>query len=444
MRLEKKFFNDFGKVMKKNKAVKGVKDVLPQESQLWGLFEGRAKDYFGRYGFDEIRIPIFERTDVFSRGLGGTTDIVEKEMYTFKDRGGESLTLRPEGTASVVRAFVEHKLFYPPGVIKLFYMGPMFRCERPQAGRYRQFYQVGAELFGTQSAHADAETIGMLMEFLGNFRLKNLTLHLNTLGCPICRPGFRDELVAFVRGRIDSFCANCVSRYERNPLRIFDCKSAGCKVATEDAPLVTGFLCSNCEIHFSEVKKHLKIQDVSFTLSPRLVRGLDYYTRTAFEITAQGLGSQNAIAGGGRYDQLVEELGGPATPAFGFALGVERVLALIDGAEFSEGATGLFVVSLGEPAKELALKIGFELRRLGFRVEQDYENGGLKSQMKKANRCGARFCLILGENEIEAKSIVFRDMKTGTQENIALGRVTGEVAGRLNALRNSSTLEKPG
>ncbi|MFH1994926.1 MAG: histidine--tRNA ligase, partial [Nitrospinota bacterium] len=316
--------------MTKYKAIKGVKDIISPDIERWHILEEEMKRAFGLYRFSEIRIPIFENTAVFVRSIGDTTDIVEKEMYTFEDRGGENLTLRPEGTASVVRAYVEHQMFTSSSVTRLYYMGPMFRRERPQAGRYRQFYQIGAEVFGEDSPEIDAETITMLMEALSNLKLKNLTLHLNSLGCDECRPVFKESLKKFVKERLDSFCPNCQNRYERNPLRIFDCKNPGCQKATKGAPTIDQALCPVCVEHFDKVKDSLTKSGVKYNLNNRLVRGLDYYSKTTFEISAEGIGAQNSIAGGGRYDKLVEEFGGPATPAFGFALGVERTVPLID------------------------------------------------------------------------------------------------------------------
>ena len=409
----------------KYQAIKGVKDILPGEVEKWQFMEKTAREVFELYGFSEIRIPIFERTEVFTRSIGETTDIVEKEMYTFPDRSGDSLTLRPEGTASVVRAYVEHNLYNPPSVVKLYYMGPMFRCERPQAGRYRQFYQIGAEVFGTENPEIDAEVIGMLLKYFEKFGLKELELQINSLGCDECRPKFREALITFLKGKKNLLCEDCQKRFERNPLRIFDCKSVSCHEATKGAPTIEDYRCDNCKSHFNSTINFLDKLNIPYIKNPKLVRGLDYYTKTAFEIISKGLGAQNAIAGGGRYDKLVEEFGGPPTPAFGFAIGVDRTAQLIQPSVLSPqpSAPHVFIAALGEKADLKTFELINVLRQNGIRVERDYEGSSLKSQLRKANKFGVKYTLIIGDNELDKGKAVLKDMSESKQEEVDISKI---------------------
>ena len=409
----------------KYQAIKGVKDILPGEVEKWQFMEKTAREVFELYGFSEIRIPIFERTEVFTRSIGETTDIVEKEMYTFPDRSGYSLTLRPEGTASVVRAYVEHNLYNPPSVVKLYYMGPMFRCERPQAGRYRQFYQIGAEVFGTENPEIDAEVIGMLLKYFEKFGLKELELQINSLGCDECRPKFREALITFLKGKKNLLCEDCQKRFERNPLRIFDCKSVSCHEATKGAPTIEDYRCDNCKSHFNSTINFLDKLNIPYIKNPKLVRGLDYYTKTAFEIISKGLGAQNAIAGGGRYDKLVEEFGGPPTPAFGFAIGVDRTAQLIQPSVLSPqpSAPHVFIAALGEKADLKTFELINVLRQNGIRVERDYEGSSLKSQLRKANKFGVKYTLIIGDNELDKGKAVLKDMSESKQEEVDISKI---------------------
>ena len=415
----------------KYQAIKGVKDILPGETEKWQFMEMTAREVFECYGFSEIRIPIFEKTSVFVRSIGETTDIVEKEMYTFTDGSGDSLTLRPEGTASVVRAYVEHNLYNPPAVIKLYYLGPMFRCERPQAGRYRQFYQIGAEVFGTENPEMDAESIGMLMRYFEKLGLKDLELQINGLGCDGCRPKFREELSKFLKGRVGRLCEDCQRRYEKNPLRVFDCKSNNCKEVTKDAPIITSFRCENCKSHFDSILRYLDKLNIPHAENPKLVRGLDYYTKTAFEIVSKKLGAQNAIAGGGRYDKLIEEFGGPPTPAFGFAIGIDRTASLIEDKNYIRISPQIFIATVGEKAGEKAFELVDTLRLKGIRVERDYENSSLKSQLRKADRAGVRYTIIIGEDEINKGRAILRNMPKSQQEEIEISRIEEIVSQKL-------------
>lgn len=394
--------------------IKGVKDILPGEIIRVQQLENIARRLFERFGYSEIRIPIFEATELFARGIGTTTDIVEKEMYTFKDRDGKKLTLRPEGTASVVRAYIEHQMHLQRPVTKLYYLGPMFRHERPQAGRFRQFYQIGVEALGTSSAAMDVEILTVLTWLLQEAEVAEIQLELNSLGDPACRPQYRKALKAFLKDRLHKLCEDCQRRFETNPLRILDCKKEGCRAATAAAPSPLDHLCQDCLAHFQQVKSGLDRLKIPFVINQRLVRGLDYYTRTAFEVTTAKLGSQNAIAAGGRYDGLVEELGGPPTPGIGFAMGVERIASLMKPVESPK--PDLFFALLGEEALRQMLPAIMQLRGEGLQIEIDYSGGSLKKQMGLSDKLGARYTLIVGENELKSGKAILRNMTTKEQQ----------------------------
>ncbi len=393
-------------------AVRGFRDILPEESALWQVLESQARTSFAAYGFSEIIVPVIEKTELFARAIGETTDIVEKEMYTFTDRDESSLTLRPEGTASVIRAYIEQSLYHKEPVSKLFYTGPMFRRERPQKGRYRQFHQIGAEILGRDDALIDAELLLMLNDLFKSLQLE-VSVDINSLGCPTCRPRFRESLQAFGESKLAQLCGNCHNRLHRNPLRILDCKEPGCRQVTVDAPVLTDFLCDLCRQHFVQVQSYLRQENVAIIVNPRLVRGLDYYCRTSFEIIAHGLGSQNAVCGGGRYDGLVEQLGGPAVPGIGFAIGVERLVMLLQAQErHISTAPDVFIAPLGQAAEGQAFSLARRLRQEGYRVELESGSRGLKAQMRRADKLDARHVLILGENELNAGKGTVRDMQT--------------------------------
>lgn len=410
-------------------AIKGVKDILPDKAQLWQHVEKTAGDVFSCFGFEEIKIPVIEKTALFIKSIGDTTDIVEKEMYSFKHRGEENITLRPEGTASVVRAFVEHRLYNKFQVNKLWYFGPMFRCERPQAGRYRQFYQVGAEAFGSDSPLIDAEIICMLMDFFKRLNIEGLETHVNSLGCKKCRHKFLDTLKNFIKANLALLCKDCNRRYIKNPLRILDCKVKGCIDIVVSAPVSQDYICDECREHHKNFLNRLAEADIGYTLNHRLVRGLDYYTRTAFEILDNRLGSQNAVAGGGRYDNLVEDFGGPPTPAAGFAIGVERLVSLLgdDICNQINASCKGFMAVIGETPYKESFKIACMLRREGIKIERSYEQSSLKSQMRKASRYNARYVLILGEDELTEGKIVIKDMSGGSQEAVLLIEAAGYI-----------------
>ena len=402
------------------KAIKGFKDVLPDEIGKWQFVEKTAREVFEGFGFSEIRIPILERTELFSRGIGEATDIVEKEMYTFTDRGGDSLTLRPEATASMARAYLEHKIYSFDPVAKLYCMGPMFRHEKPQKGRYRQFNQIDAEVFGVGNPMVDAEVILMLIHFLSRVGLENLELEINSLGCRECRPRYREELKKFMAGKAFQLCEDCQRRVQTNPLRIFDCKVETCKEAISEAPKVTEFVCSECQAHFDKVKEYLGLAGLAFILNPRMVRGLDYYTRTAFEVVSYQLGSQNAVTGGGRYDNLFQEIGGLDIPGIGFAIGIERLISLLPEAKDFVRYPDVFVAALGAETQKRAYELANKLHLEGIRAEVDYEGKSLKSQMRRADKLKARYVLILGQEELKQGKAVLRNMADKSQEEIPL------------------------
>ncbi len=392
-------------------SVKGFHDVLPSESARWILIEQQARDLFGRYGFAELRIPIVERADLFKRSIGDTTDIVEKEMYAFEDRDGTALTLRPEGTASVVRAYVEHAMQQAEPVSKLSYMGPMFRRERPQKGRLRQFHQIGAEVLGRDDAAIDAEVLLLLHDLLAALQVRGAKIELNSLGDTVCRPKYRELLQEYGRARHDKLCENCRRRLERNPLRLLDCKVPECRAVTQDAPVMIDHLCGDCAAHIAIVRAVLDRESVPYVMNARMVRGLDYYCRTAFEVSAEGLGSQSAVGGGGRYDGLVKSLGGPDVPGVGFALGVERLLlSMPDDAHTAITRPEVFIAPLGAPAEAEALHLAHRWRGEGVRVEMSNGARSLKSQMRAADKSQAPFVLILGEDELAAGAATVRDM----------------------------------
>jgi histidyl-tRNA synthetase len=373
-------------------------------------------------------VPILEKTDLFRRSIGESTDIVEKEMYTFLDRGDEYLTLRPEATASVVRAYLEHALYATDPVTKLFTMGPMFRRERPQKGRFRQFHQINVEFIGVDDPRCDTEVILMLMQFLKRVGLSDLRLHINSLGCTKCRPLFRQTLTDYLRGKEEGLCKDCQRRIGMNPLRVFDCKMTNCIELIERAPKILDFLCPDCGSHFAKVGESLETFDISFEINPKMVRGLDYYTKTAFEVVTEHLGAQNAVAGGGRYDGLVKDLGGPDVPGIGFAIGCERLISIspINDKEWLLPPQ-LFIVSLGEDAQKLAFTICNRLRISGIETEMDYSGKSLKSQMKRADKLNSHYALMLGEREILEGKAELRDMKRGTQETLGLENLEGEI-----------------
>ncbi len=421
--------------MKAIQAVRGVRDILPPETAKWQRMERVARAVFERAGFREIRLPLFERTELFARGIGETTDIVEKEMYTFEDRSGESVTLRPEATASLLRAYIEHGLHVQPRPVRLYTVGPMFRYERPQAGRYRQFHQVNVEALGEVHPALDAEVIGMLLEFFRELGLADrVTLHLNSIGDGKCRPAFRERLVAYLTKHLPSLCEECRGRVSRNPLRVLDCKNPGCQPVIDNAPSILEALCADCQSHFAEVQAALHALGISYQVTPRMVRGLDYYVRTTFEVVAGGIGAQNAVAGGGRYDGLVEALGGPSDPGIGFAIGMERVALLLP--EVEEIAVPLaLLIPLGEAPLQRLLPMAQTLRRQGLGVDLSYGSRKLRGELDRANRLGIPYVIIVGDAELERGQAQLREMAAGSQRELPLEAIPGELARLAEARR---------
>ena len=394
----------------KYKTLKGLQDILPPDISVWHHIEAAARNIFKSYGYHEIRLPIMESTDVFIRSIGETSDIVEKEMYTFQDKGKRSVTLRPEGTAPFVRAYVEHHLYNNPAPQKYYYMGPMFRYERPQAFRYRQFYQIGAEAMGIEDPKLDAEIISMLSTILSTVGLEGLNFEVTSIGCKSCRPDHKNALKNYLGEKLDGFCSDCRKRYDANPLRILDCKVPSCIDLRKGSPPLLDYLCGECKDHFEKLRHYLELLKVPHTVNPNLVRGLDYYTKTAFEVSSENLGSQSAVAAGGRYDGMVKEFGGPPTPGIGFAIGMERIIPLIkDTADVSDSPV-LLICPLGEEAAEKGLQITEKLRAKGLWVEVNHESTSLRSQMRKANRIGVKNVIVLGEDEIRDAQVVIKNM----------------------------------
>ncbi|MFZ5645689.1 MAG: histidine--tRNA ligase [Bacillota bacterium] len=402
---------------------RGTADILPEEAAAWRYVEDTFRQICLEYNYEEIRTPIFEHTELFERGVGDTTDIVEKEMYTFRDRKDRSISLRPEGTASVVRAYLENNLYAGPQPVKVFYMGPMFRYDKPQAGRYRQFHQLGAEVLGSPLPSADAELIAMTMEFYGRLGLKGLELHINSVGCPKCRSELRVRLQEYLKPKLQDLCINCKGRYDRNPLRILDCKEQKCADISTGAPTTLDCLCPECESHFNSVKGYLDSLGVAYLINRRLVRGLDYYTHSAFEIMSSDIGAQSSIGGGGRYNGLIETIGGQPTPGVGFALGMERILLTMKGQGLqlpSGNRPDVFVVNADPGSEKDTFKVLFSLRKGGLIADKDFLGRSMKAQMKYAGKTGCRFVVIIGENELMRGVAAVKDMTAGSQTEIPL------------------------
>jgi len=406
--------------MSKLNAPKGTKDIYTPEIEKWQYLENRIREYFKLFSYREIRTPIFERSELFHRGIGSETEVVQKEMYNFKDLAGRNMTLRPENTASVVRALVEHNLMDKIFPQKFFYIGPMFRYDKPQKGRYRQFHQFGVEVFGDNSPYADAEVIFSAMDFLNTLNVKKTNLHINSVGCTNCRPGFLEKLKSNAKKDHDKFCKDCQRKIDTNPLRIFDCKIHSCIELAETLPKITDHLCEDCSSHYYALKENLLSLKLEFTENKELVRGLDYYTKTAFEITSSELGAQNAILGGGRYNNLVKELGGQDIPGIGFSGGIERILLSISNHP-SDNTKKLFVAYHGAKAMTEAFKLSNLLRKKGFVVYQDYSTKKMGKQIQKGIRFGADFALIIAEDELNNNEISIKDFETREQIKIKMG-----------------------
>lgn len=422
------FFYFGGGVCMKYTALKGTKDVLPGESHLWQSLEYNIRFLTSLYGFREIRTPVIEHTELFLRGVGDTTDIVQKETYTFDDRGGRSITLKPEGTGGAVRAFVEAGLFNEPQPTKMYYLNcPVFRYEKPQAGRLREHHQFGMECFGAAEPSADAELIWLVVRLLSDFGLKNLSVRINSIGCPNCRPAYQKAFREYLAQRRDSLCRTCQERMEINPMRTLDCKEEGCKRALADAPVMLDHLCDECRAHFELLKKYLDEAGIRYSVDPRIVRGLDYYTKTVFEVITATPNGELTVCGGGRYDGLVQELGGPAIPAVGFGMGIERVLMLLDALDEGEcrlqiddETPQVFVACLGRQLSLQAFSLVRRFREAGLRADMDHQARSLKAQFKYADKLGAKYVAVLGDDEVGRGVVKLRDMSTREEWEVPL------------------------
>ena len=404
-------------------APKGTKDLLPGQVHKWHYVEGKFADICRRYGFKEIRTPMFEHTEVFARGIGDTTDVVQKEMYTFNDHGNRSITLKPEGTSGAVRAFIEHKQYAEVQPTKYYYNTDCFRYEKPQSGRLRHFHQFGIEVFGTPNMMADAEVICLAHDFLTDLGITEIELRINSVGCPECRKKYREALKAYLLPHYEDLCGTCKERFERNPMRIIDCKSEICQAIVKDAPRMIDYLCDDCRNAFEDLKSNLTAMGIDFTIDPNIVRGLDYYTKTAFEFVTTKIGAQGTVCGGGRYDHLVEELGGPPIPGVGFGLGIERLLLLMEAnnAYFpEENRVDAFIAVMGDAAKAFGLKLARELRAKGITAEMDTLARNIKGQFKYADRLNARYTLVIGDNELEKGVVSLKDMVKSEQREIKI------------------------
>lgn len=400
---------------------RGTKDILPDTVHEWLYLENTIREVCKLFGFKEIRTPMFEYTELFQRGIGDTTDVVEKEMYTFTDRGGRSITLRPENTASAVRAYLQNKLYADGNITKLFYIGSMFRYDKPQAGRYREFHQFGVEAIGEQNPMTDVEVISLGAAILQRLGLKDASLKINSIGCPNCRPAYRKKLQEFFKDKYDELCSDCKSRYSRNPLRILDCKNPHCKELAKGAPVITDCLCDECTDHFAKVQEYLKALQIDYVIDPHLVRGLDYYTKTAFEFKYMPLGAQSSILGGGRYDGLIEECGGNPTPAVGFAAGLERVLLALENENLlpkAQNSCDVFIIALGKEAEKCAFTLLKEFRDKNLSALMDFSGRSMKAQMKQANKNNAKFALIIGDDELAKKTATVRNMQNSEQTSV--------------------------
>jgi len=409
------------------RAIRGVHDILPPESATWQHVEATARRVFEAYGYREIRLPVFERTELFARGIGEVTDIVQKEMYTFEDRAGESVTLRPEATASLLRAYIEHGLHVQPKPVRLYTLGPMFRYERPQAGRYRQFHQLDVEALGEEDPALDAELMLMLLEFFRALGLGDrVRLEINSIGDAACRPAYRARLTEYLTARAASLCGECRERIERNPLRVLDCKTPACRPVLEAAPRLADSLCAPCAGHFARVRACLDAAGVAYDVAPRLVRGLDYYVRTTFEVTSTHLGAQNAVAGGGRYDGLIKLLGGPPEAGNGFAVGIERVVLLL-GQAVEPARPVALLIPLGQAAVARLLPVARDVRARGVAVELGYGGRRLRAELERANRLGVAVAVIVGDDELARGEATVREMKSGAQRAVPLAGLAAEL-----------------
>jgi len=411
-------------------APKGTHDVLPNEVYKWQHVERVMREICSIYGYKEIRIPVFEHTELFQRSVGETTDIVQKEMYTFQDKGGRSITLRPEGTAGVVRSYLEHGMASLAHPIKLYYILSAYRYENVQKGRFREFNQFGLEIFGSKEAEAEAELISMIFALLDELGIKNLDLNINNIGCSVCRKDYHKALKDYYKNNISKMCKTCNDRLEKNPMRILDCKEKSCTEINKDAPSIIDFLCEECSSHFDRLKYLLNKMGIKFNINPRIVRGLDYYTKTVFEFISKDIGAQGTVCGGGRYDGLIEEMGGQPTPGLGFGMGIERLISVMENAGFQfaeEKKPDLFISAIGKEAREKAVILTQDLRKKGFFVQFDLIDRSVKAQMKFADKIGAKNVIVIGGNEIESGKAKIKNMETGEEKDISLDSIAKEI-----------------
>ncbi|MFQ3548823.1 MAG: histidine--tRNA ligase [Armatimonadota bacterium] len=407
-------------------APRGTKDVLPEETPKWQYLENMFRDICKLYGVQEIRTPTFEHTELFTRNLGESTDVVSKEMYTFKDRSDRSITLRPEGTAGAIRAYVQHNLGEKLPVCKVFYIANLFRYERPQSGRYREHTQMGIEVIGSSDPSIDAEVISLVVHFYNKIGLNDYTLKLNSIGCNECRPLYKEALKNYLSNKVEKMCDSCLNRYETNPLRILDCKNPDCKDLIAESPTLVEYLDDDCKKHFEDVQKYLNALNIEYILDPRLVRGFDYYTKTAFEFVSGTLGAQNAIGGGGRYDNLVQDIGGKPTPAIGFGLGLERLIMTLDSLNIQlpiDKSISVYIAPLGSPAREMCVNILKDMRLAGISADMDYIGKSLKAQMKTADKMGAKLAIIVGDDEVASNEVIIRDMYSSSQVKLSVNKI---------------------
>lgn len=420
-----------------NRAIKGTADVLPNESYRWQYIEKVMLSTARLFGYREIRVPVFEHTEVFSRNVGDTTDVVQKEMYTFDDKGGRSITLRPELTAGVARSSIEHGLIYDALPEKVCYIGGCYRYEKPQAGRLREFHQFGMECIGASSPVADYEIIAAANQVLKTIGIEKISLEINSIGCPECRKEYQKALKSYFTANIDDLCDTCKDRLNRNPMRILDCKSPVCSKLAKNAPKVIDFLCDDCKEHFEGVKSHLDSAGIKYTVNPQIVRGLDYYTRTVFEFVSGDIGAQSTVCGGGRYDGLIGQMGGKDTPALGFGMGIERLLLLLENQKTEippEPKCDLYIATMGNAAELKATEISTGLRFDGFEVQTDICSRGLKAQMKFADKIGAKFSMVLGDNELQNNKAVIKNMATGDTSEAALDNISDKLSSLINGM----------
>ncbi len=417
------------------KAPRGTKDITPKDAYKWNYVENKFREVCALFGYEEMRTPIFEHTELFKRSVGDTTDIVQKEMYSFEDKGKRDITLKPEGTAGVVRAFIENKLYAETQPTKLFYMTPCFRYERPQAGRQRQFHQFGIEALGSDKPSLDAEVIALAVQFFNEVGLKDLVVSINSVGCPTCRAKYNEILKAYLDSKADVLCETCLERKDKNPMRVIDCKNPTCQENLQDVPFMVDHLCDDCREHFAKVQEYLNEMEINYVVDKKIVRGLDYYKKTAFEIISNDIGAQSTVCGGGRYDGLVEQIGGPkGVSGIGFGLGVERLLLTLENNNIeieNPHAMDIFIVTIGDKAKTKSFKILKDLRSEHISAENDHLDRSVKAQFKYSDKINAKFTIVIGDDELENDSATLKNMATSEQTTIKLSDIVKELKERL-------------